>query len=154
MQLISSAFESATFIPKDYTCDGRNISPPLSWSDVPENTQSFVLIMDDPDAVSVIGKTFDHWVLYDLPGHLHQLEAGVTNDPRLEMGGMHGFNTRSEMGYCGPCPPSGSPHRYYFQLFALDNFLSLEPGKTKAEILQAMAGHLLAQAKLMGLYRR
>ncbi|MEB3191383.1 MAG: YbhB/YbcL family Raf kinase inhibitor-like protein [Snowella sp.] len=154
MKLISSAFEQATLIPKKYTCDGYNISPPLSWSETPEGTQSFVLIMDDPDAAQVIGTTFDHWVLYDLPGHLNHLTTGLPSDPILENGGIHGLHTRLETGYRGPCPPPGAPHHYYFQLFALDCFLTLEPGKTKAEILQAMQGHILAQAELMGLYQR
>lgn len=154
MKLESSAFAPEGLIPARYTCDGGHHSPPLSWNDVPTGTQSFVMIMDDPDAAAVIGKTFDHWVLYDLPVDLRQLPEGLPSLERLPNGGTHGLTTRNALGYFGPCPPPGTPHRYCFQLFALDTLLDLEPRKTKAEILQAIAGHVLASAEMVGLYQR
>lgn len=154
MKLESSAFIAEGSIPPAHTCDGHHISPPLVWSETPAGTQGFVLIMDDPDAAAVIGKTFDHWVLYDLPPHLSELPAGLPSQPTLANGGIHGLTTRNTYGYFGPCPPPGSPHRYIFQLFAVDRRLNLEPGKTKAEILAVIEGHILGQAELMGQYVR
>ncbi len=153
MKLESPAFYPNDMIPPQYTCDGEQLSPPLHWSEVPAGTHSFVLIMDDPDAIAVIGRVFDHWVLYDLPAEIHQLPEGVPTEATLANGGIHGLTTRQGYGYLGPCPPTGI-HSYYFKLFALDCFLQLEPGKTKADILQAIAGHVIASAELVGRYTR
>jgi Raf kinase inhibitor-like YbhB/YbcL family protein len=153
MKLESTAFAHEGTIPTKHTCDGGHFSPPLSWSEVPEGTRSFVLIMDDPDAVAVSGKVFDHWVLYDLPPETRQLAEGLPTDQLLPDGSTHGITSRRAHGYFGPCPPHGT-HRYFFSLFALNQPLGLEPGKTKAEILQAIAGHILARAELVGLYNR
>ncbi len=154
MELTSSAFVPNGKIPARYTCVGENISPPLAWSDVPPETCSFVVIMDDPDAQAVIGKTFDHWVVYDLPGSLRALPEHLPGLGQLPIGGVQGLTTRDQLGYLGPCPPPGQSHRYFFYLFAVDCVLGLGPGQTKAEILQGISGHILAQAELMGLFQR
>lgn len=153
MKLESPAFPSYGMIPSQYTCDGGHISPALDWSDVPDGTRSFVLIMDDPDAVAVSGRVFDHWVLYNLPAETRQISAGVPTKPELPNGGVHGLTSRQGYGYFGPCPPSGI-HHYYFKLFALNCLLQLEPGKTKAEVFQAIEGHVIATAELVGRYLR
>jgi len=150
MNLTSSAFTHGAMIPKKYTCDGRDISPPLSWSDPPEKTESFALIMDDPDAPM---GTWVHWVLYNIPATARSLSEGVPTDAELPDGSRQGRNSWHRIGYGGPCPPSGT-HRYFFKLYALDTKLNLASGVTKEELLQAMAGHIVAQAELMGRYSR
>ncbi len=150
MKLQSPAFSANGLIPAIYTCDRQDISPALSWDDPPAGTQSFALICDDPDAP---GKTWVHWVLYDLPATTRELLESVPPNPTLENGGIHGINDFGRLGYGGPCPPSGT-HRYFFKLYALDRKLGLKPGATKAELLTAMAGHILAEAELMGRYAR
>jgi hypothetical protein len=144
MQLTSTAFADGGNIPRKYSCDGENLSPPLAWSGIPQGAQSLVLIADDPDAPA---GTFVHWVLYDLPAELSELPEGVHGM------GSEGVNGFRKSGYGGPCPPRGSIHRYYFKLYALDNQLGLKAGATKAEVEKAMQGHILAQGQLMGRYR-
>lgn len=148
--LTSSAFAPGDSIPKQYSCDGDDTSPPLTWGDPPANTQAFALIMDDPDAP--VG-TWVHWVLYDLPPQTRSLDAGVPPTAELPDGARHGKNSWKRFGYGGPCPPGGT-HRYFFKLYALDAPLGLPAGATKKEVTQAMQGHILAQAELMGTYRR
>ncbi|HEX9122137.1 MAG TPA: YbhB/YbcL family Raf kinase inhibitor-like protein [Actinomycetota bacterium] len=143
MQLTSSAFEDQGFIPARYTCDGSDVSPPLTVRDVPADAVTLVLVMDDPDAP---GGVWDHWVAYDIPTDAEIPEA-VTSL------GTPGKNSSGRAGYGGPCPPSGT-HRYYFSVYALDTRLGLAPGADKAEILNALSGHVLAEATLMGRYRR
>jgi Raf kinase inhibitor-like YbhB/YbcL family protein len=150
MNLTSSAFTHGAMIPKKYTCDGRDISPPLSWSDPPEKTESFALIMDDPDAPM---GTWVHWVIYNIPATARSLSEGVPTDAELPDGSRQGRNSWHRIGYGGPCPPSGT-HRYFFKLYALDTKLNLASGVTKEGLLQAMAGHIVAQAELMGRYSR
>lgn len=150
MKLESTAFTSNQLIPSTYTCDGKDISPPLSWSEPPEKTQSFALIVDDPDAP---GRTFVHWVLYNLPPTTRQLPEGLPHQPELSLGGRQGKNDFDRYGYGGPCPPSGT-HRYYFKLYALDAELDLELGVTKSALLKAIEGHLLAETELIGHYSR
>jgi hypothetical protein len=150
MNLTSSAFTHGAIIPKEYTCDGRDISPPLSWSDPPEKTQSFALIMDDPDAPM---GTWVHWVIYNIPAAARGLSEGVPTDAELPDGSRQGRNSWRRIGYGGPCPPSGT-HRYFFKLYALDTKLNLTSGVTKEELFQAMKGHMVAQAELMGRYSR
>lgn len=150
MTLTSSAFTHGAMIPKDYTCDGKDISPPLSWSDPPEKTQSFALIMDDPDAPM---GTWVHWVIYNIPATARGLPEGVPKDADLPDGSRQGRNSWRRIGYGGPCPPSGT-HRYFFKLYALDTVLTLASGATKDELLKAMEGHILAQAEFMGRYSR
>lgn len=150
MKLESSAFTHNQLIPSTYTCDGKDISPPLSWEEPPEGTKSLALIVDDPDAPD---RTFVHWVLYNLPPTTRQLPEGLPHQPQLSLGGMQGKNDFDHYGYGGPCPPSGT-HRYFFKLYALDTQLELEPGATKLEVLQAIEGRILAEAELVGHYSR
>lgn len=150
MKLESIAFAPNQLIPPTYTCDGKDISPPLSWSDPPEGTNSLVLIVDDPDAPD---RTFVHWVLYNLPPTSRQLPEGLPHQPELKLGGIQGKNDFDRYGYGGPCPPSGT-HRYFFKLYALDTELDLEPGATKAEVIKAVEGRILADAELIGHYSR
>ncbi len=145
IQLSSSAFTEAETIPKKYTCDGQDVSPPLSWTGVPTGTSSLLLIVDDPDAPR---GTWVHWVLIDLPVNLDGLPEGVQGE------GIEGVNDFGRQGYGGPCPPRGSNHRYYFKLYALDKVLGLKAGATKSEAEKAMQGHVLAWGQLMGRYAR
>ena len=128
VQVLSSAFKEGGAIPKDYTCDGKNVSPPLRWSDYPAGTKSFALICDDPDAPS---RTWVHWVLYDLPSTTESLPERVSADYTLPNGAKQGTNDFGKTGYGGPCPPSGT-HRYLFKVYALDTMLNLPPGASKA----------------------
>ena len=149
-ELTSPAFVQAKGIPGAYTCDGADESPQLVWGDPPAGTQSFALILDDPDAP---GRIWVHWVLYNIPGDARGLPASVPADAELADGSLHGKNSWGGLGYGGPCPPGGT-HRYFFKLYALDTALDLRSGATKDKVLNAMKGHILAQAELMGTYRR
>jgi len=151
IQLTSSAFEEGGPIPTKFTCDGEDVSPSLEWTDVPERTASLALICDDPDAP--VG-TWVHWVLYDLPPDTTGLEESVPTSERIEGLATQGRNDFKRTGYGGPCPPPGKPHRYFFKLYALDSRLDLKPGATKKELEKAMKGHILAEGRLMGTYRR
>jgi Raf kinase inhibitor-like YbhB/YbcL family protein len=146
--LTSPAFASGEAIPSQYTCDGRDISPPLQWSEPPPGTGGLALIADDPDAP--VG-TWVHWVVYNLPPDLRSLPEAVPAGADLPQGGRHGQNSWKRTDYGGPCPPGGT-HRYFFKLYALDSRLDLDAGATKAQLLKAMQGHVLAQAELMGTY--
>ena len=151
LHLKSSDFAPGADIPKQFTCSGADISPALEWSDPPVATKSFALIADDPDAPA---GTWVHWVLYDLPPNLRALPQ---NYPKTEQSadGLHqGLNDFRKIGYGGPCPPPGKPHRYYFKLYALDAKLNLKPGATKKDVEAAMKGHILAQGEYMGRYAR
>jgi Raf kinase inhibitor-like YbhB/YbcL family protein len=150
IQVTSSAFAEGGMIPPQYTCDGGNVSPPLSWQSVPEGTKSVALIADDPDAPA---RTFVHWVLYDLPADVRELPEDVPNEKTTPVGARQGINDFGEIGYGGPCPPSGT-HRYYFKLYALDAQTNLPPGSSKAKLLDAMKGHVLAEGQIMGRYKR
>ena len=148
--LTSEAFTAGGAIPRPYTGDGEDLSPPLGWGDPPAGTQSFALVCDDPDAPR---GTWVHWVLYDLPGSARSLPEGLEPHAELPGGGRHGENSWGRLGYGGPAPPSGT-HRYFFTLYALDQMLELPAGATKGQVLDAMEGHLLAEAELMGVYSR
>src|SRR5207245_508479 len=148
IKLISAAFKEGQGIPRTYTCDGANVSPPLEWSGVPATAKTLSLICDDPDAPS---GTWVHWVLYDLPASKIGLIENTPATENLAGGGAQGTNSSKKIGYDGPCPPGGT-HRYFFKLYALDSELSLKPGATKAELLKAMEGHIVAQGQLMGTY--
>ena len=150
-ELTTTAFSAGEAIPKKFTCDGPDVSPKLSWGDPPAKTQSFTLIMDDPDAP---GGTWVHWVLYDIPADAKELPEGVPKQEQLAGGARQGRNDFGKIGYGGPCPPPGKPHRYFFKLYALDSKLNLKSGATKAEIERTMKGHILAQAELIGRYGR
>jgi Raf kinase inhibitor-like YbhB/YbcL family protein len=145
VQIKSTAFKEGDTIPRVYTCDDRNISPPLSWTGVPQGSTSLVLIMDDPDAPS---GTFDHWILFNLPPDL----TGLSEDNQGV--GTEGKNSFGRVGYGGPCPPRGSNHRYFFKLYALDTDVVLKAGARKAEVEHAMEGHILAHGQLMARYGR
>jgi len=149
-EVTSSAFAPGEAIPRKYTCDGEDISPPLAWSNPPQDTQSFALIADDPDAPM---GTWVHWVLYNLPAEARSLPQAISPEAELPDGSRHGNNSRPRLGYAGPCPPSGT-HRYFFKLYALDTVLDLTAGASKEQLLQAVEGHILAQAELMGSYTR
>ena len=151
MQLTSTAFTDGAAIPVKYTCQGKDVSPPLKWSGAPPEAKSLALIVDDPDAPA---GTWVHWVLYDLSPAAGQLSEGVPKTQNLEGGARQGHNDFSRPGYGGPCPPPGKPHRYFFKLYALDNTLALKPGATKKDLERAMASHVLAEAQLMGTYQR
>ncbi len=152
MHIHSSAFFIGGTIPFKYTCDGDNISPPLHWDEPPPGTNSFALIVADPDAPNL---DFTHWVLYNLPGDRRELPEAVGNQPTLPDGGMHGKNDFDLLGFGAPCPPDGDgAHRYFFKLFALDRLLDLKPGASKIQVMAAMEGHVLESAELMGRYAR
>jgi len=147
----SSSFSQGGEIPRKFTCDGADVSPELSWTGAPAGTQSFALIADDPDAP--VG-TWTHWVLYDLPSQTAALPEGVSKVDEVPSGGRQGRNDFRKIGYGGPCPPPGRPHRYFFKLYALDRMLNLKPGSSKQEVEQAMQNHILGKAELMGKYQR
>jgi Raf kinase inhibitor-like YbhB/YbcL family protein len=151
LKLTSSAFADGKSIPRKHTCDGDDISPPLSWTGAPPGTESFALICDDPDAPS---GTFVHWVLYGLPGSTQQLAEQIPPGDTISNGARQGMTDFRHVGYGGPCPPSGKPHRYRFRLYALDADPGLKPRATKAELLKAMEGHIREEAVLMGTYQR
>jgi len=150
MEIKSSSFNHEDMIPSKYTCDGQNISPPLLWIGAPEKTKSFALICDDPDAPVGL---WVHWVLFDIPANVSALPEKVSCQEDIAGLGKNGKNTSGKFGYDGPCPPGGT-HRYYFKLYALDTVLNLKPGSTKDELLNAIKGHVLSEAQLMGRYKR
>ncbi len=151
LSLSSTAFKEGGEIPVKYTCDGQDISPPLVWDETPQNTQSLALIVDDPDAP---GGVFTHWVLYNLPAGIHELEEGPPSGERLENGAIQGKNDFGSIGYGGPCPPHGPAHQYRFTIYTLDKSLDLKPGASKKQLLDAIRGHILAQGQLIGRYQR
>ena len=150
-EIKSAAFAQGQAIPKKYTCDGPDVSVPLAWNDPPAGTKSFALIADDPDAPM---GTWVHWVLYDLPAEVRQLPEGVPKQETLSDGSKQGENGFGRIGYGGPCPPPGKPHRYFFKLYALDKKLNLAPRATKPQVLTAVKGHILVEAQGMGTYKR
>jgi hypothetical protein len=153
-RLTSPAFDEGQEIPRRHTCDGDDTSPPLAWSGTPEGTQSLVLIVDDPDAPDPAApmRTWVHWVLYNLPPNAISLDEDVRAE-QLPPGTVVGLNDAWERRYGGPCPPIGR-HRYFHKLYAVDATIPGLPTGTKAEVEQAMTGHVLAQAQLMGTYLR
>ena len=150
MKLTSSAFTEGAMIPVKYTCDGQDNSPPLVWADVPGGAKALALICDDPDAP--VG-TWVHWVAFNLAPDTGGLPEGVPSDKTPKTGGVQGTNSWRRIGYGGPCPPGGT-HRYFFKLYALDNSLSLASNATAKDVQAAMKGHILAEAQLMGRYKR
>ena len=147
--LTSDAFESGQPIPADYTCDGEDISPTLSWSGVPEGTGSIAVEMVDPDA-----RGYVHWLLFDLPPGITGLPAGVPTEPTIDYGSRQAINTSGGTGYTGPCPPEGETHEYVFRVYALDAALDLEAGGSALNVQEAMADHTLAMTELVGTYGR
>jgi Raf kinase inhibitor-like YbhB/YbcL family protein len=146
MKLSSKAFNDSEMIPVKYTCQGPNVSPPLTLSDIPEKTKSLALILVDPDAPS--GK-FVHWVVYNIPPEITELEENLEKKGRLANGILQGINDFGQLGYGGPCPEKGT-HRYYFKLYALDTVLDLEPGTRETDLLKILFHHNIAVANLKG----
>jgi Raf kinase inhibitor-like YbhB/YbcL family protein len=150
MQVTSTAFQEGATIPAQYTADGKNVSPPLEWTGVPDGTASIALICDDPDAPR---GTWVHWVLFNLPSDTHSLAEAMPRD-RHPGGARSGSNDFRKQGYDGPSPPPGKPHRYYFKVYALDRLLELPVGATKQHVVEAMEGHIIGSGQLMGRYGR
>ncbi len=152
MKLFSPAFGASEPIPRRYTCDGEDVSPPLRWSGVPDGTRSLALIVDDPDAPDPAAPkmVWSHWVVYNLPPGMDGLPEGIAG---LPAGGLDGINDWNRVGYGGPCPPVGR-HRYFFRLYALDAVLPNLERPSRPELLQAMQGHVIAEAELVGTYQR
>jgi Raf kinase inhibitor-like YbhB/YbcL family protein len=151
LELSSTAFREGEPIPEQYTGDGQDLSPPLQWSDPPAGAKSFALIADDPDAPR---GTWVHWVLFNLPAEARGLAQGTPKTATLPSGAKQGNTDFGSVGYGGPAPPRGKPHRYFFKVYALDTLLDLAAGATKAQLEAAMKGHALAQGQLMGTYKR
>jgi Raf kinase inhibitor-like YbhB/YbcL family protein len=150
MKLTSNAFVEGGFIPAKYTCDGKNVSPQLAWVSPPTNAKSFALICDDPDAPAGV---WVHWVIFNIPATVKELPEEIPPTKTLPDGTKQGMTDFRRIGYGGPCPPSGV-HRYFFKLYALDKELTLEAGITKAQLLKAIEGHILASAQMIGKYSR
>lgn len=151
IELTSAAFQKATTIPKPYTGDGGDKSPPLRWSEPPSATRSLALICEDPDAPR---GTWVHWVVFNLPGQTRELAEGTPTTETLPSGAKQGKNDFGNVGYGGPAPPKGKAHHYFFKLYALDTTVDLAPGATKAQLEVAMRGHILAEGQLVGIYER
>ncbi len=147
---LRSVFEDGGKIPVKYTCDGDDVSPPLRWEGQPPGTAAYALLVEDPDAPM---GTFTHWIIYNIPPELNSLPEGIPKEKRTKFG-LQGMNDFRRIGYGGPCPPPGKPHRYFFKLFALDSPLDLPPGARRRDVLRAMEGHVLAKAQLVGMYGR
>ncbi len=152
MKLTSSAFTPNGKIPSKYTCDGNNLSPPLKIENVPANSQSLVLILDDPDIPDFVKQKFnidvwDHWIVFNIPPTTTEIPEGKNSF------GVLGKNTSGKNAYGGPCPPDRE-HRYFFKLYALDTILTLSEGVTKKQVEEAMEGHIIAKAELVGRYER
>jgi len=150
-QIKSTAFENKEPLSARYTGDGPDISPPLQWTNAPARTKALALVCDDPDAP--VG-TWVHWVLYDIPPDTTHLLEAMPTDQKVLGTAKQGKNDFRKIGYGGPAPPRGSPHRYFFKLYALDAETGLPPGATKADLLKAIKDHVLAEAELMGTYKR
>ena len=150
MTITSTAFTGGEPIPVKYSCKGEDISPPLTWSGAPAGTVSFALICDDPDAP--IG-TWVHWIYFDIPASVNSLPEAFPAGAAPDIGGIQGRNSWKRNDYGGPCPPGGT-HRYFFKLYALDTTLGLGPGADKKKVERAMEGHILAEAQLMGTFRK
>jgi hypothetical protein len=150
IKITSSAFTEGSMIPKRYTCDAEDVSPNLAWTGVSDGTKSLALICDDPDAPM---GTWVHWVLFNLPPDINELHTEIPPEKTLKNGAKHGKNDFRKFGYGGPCPPGGI-HRYFFKLYALDTVINLESGITKAQLIEAMEGHILDEGQLMGKYKR
>jgi Raf kinase inhibitor-like YbhB/YbcL family protein len=150
--LTSPAFENNSTVPIKYTCSGDDVSPPLSWTIGPQNTKSFALICEDPDAP---GGTFVHWIIFNIQESSRGLNENILNEPTLNTGAFQGKNGFGTVGYAGPCPPLGnSPHHYVFTLYALDTVLDITAGATKDQFIHAIDGYVLDQDSLIGLYGR
>lgn len=151
MDLQSPDFENGQPLKATFTCDGDDMSPELLWLNPPENTESFALIMDDPDAPAGV---WTHWVVYDIPASANTFAAGMPRTQAIENGAKQGINDFGKIGYNGPCPPPGPEHHYSFRLYALDAVLNLPPGKSKRELEEVMQDHIIVYTELIGTYGR
>lgn len=151
LSLESNSFSNGGDIPKQFTCDGANRSPALSWTGAPAETKSLALLVDDPDAPA---GNWNHWAIWNIPPRVHSLPEGIKKDHQLPDGSEQGMNDFHKTGYNGPCPPAPKPHRYHFKLYALDTKVSLTSEAGKPELEKAMKGHILAQSEWIGLYRK
>jgi Raf kinase inhibitor-like YbhB/YbcL family protein len=151
LDVSSSAFKNGQPIPSQYTCDGKNISPPLTWKGAPNTTQSFVLIADDPDAPTDV---WTHWVVFNLGADASELREDFVNSPDASGSAKQGMNSFKNVAYGGPCPPAGKAHRYFFKVYALDITLNLQPGASRNDVEAAMTKHMVAIGQLMGTYQR
>ena len=151
MTITSTAFHNDSAIPQKFTCQGEDISPALAWSGAPTETQSFALLLEDPDAPH---GTYFHWVIYNIPAAERVLAENFPKRDTLHNGTRQGVNTAMQMGYMGPCPPPGKAHRYYFKLYALDAMINIPGEATRDQLLSAMHGHILAEGETMGTYAR
>jgi Raf kinase inhibitor-like YbhB/YbcL family protein len=152
LTVTSEQFVNATLVRPRYTCDGLNISPSVTWTGVPEGTIALALVLEDPEAP---GGTFTHWLVYDIPPDLDQLEegrGGALNT--INLGGVQGMNSYNSLGYAGPCPPEGETHTYTLHLYALDALVAVGPRGERVEVLEAMAGHIIGYGALAGVYAR
>jgi Raf kinase inhibitor-like YbhB/YbcL family protein len=150
-KLTSKNFTEGESIPREHTCDGADASPELSWENPPDGTRSFAIICEDPDAP---GGTWIHWVIWAIPAKAAGMPEGVPPESVLSNGAKQGTTDFGTIGYGGPCPPAGKPHRYTFQIYALDNITGLEPGADERQLIKAMKGHVIAETRLMGTYGR
>ena len=151
LEIKSEAFEKGGYINSEYTCEAEDISPALSWSDVPVGTKSFALICDDPDAPA---KSWSHWVIFNIPADKANLAKDIPKIGRFDDGTIQGLNDFGKVGYGGPCPPPGRAHRYFFKLYALDTNLLLYENATKDDCLEAIKGHIIAEAETFGVYKK
>ena len=150
MTLSSAGFQNEAAIPRRFSCQGDNISPALSWTDIPQGTQSFALVCEDPDAP---GGTFIHWVIWNIPATEKGLAEHIPTSDSLPNGVRQGINSGKKIGYMGPCPPAGNAHRYYFRLYALDTKLDLSGEVTRDKLISAVHDHVLGEGEIMGTYQ-
>jgi hypothetical protein len=150
LSVSSGAFANGSNIPVKYTCDGQDVSPALLWNPGPADTQSYALVVDDPDAQGA----FAHWVVYNIPVNVTRLNEHMTSIGQLDDGTMQGKNSFGGIGYGGPCPPAGKPHHYRFRVYALNSVLSIGPGASMGRVVDAMSGHITAESELVGVYGR
>ena len=151
IEVTTPRFEHGEMIPEKFTCDGDNISPLIRWDNLPKGTISVALLLDDPDAP---GGVFTHWIVYNLPGNLTELEEITPKAKNLDNGAIQGKNDFGDYGYGGPCPPEGETHHYYFRIFALSRKLEPEDGSNRNTLLQAMEGNIIDEGEYMGRYKR
>jgi len=151
LELTSTAIVEGEMISSQYTCDGDDVSPPLTWVGVPDQTERLALVLEDIDSVKGV---WSHWVVYDMPPEGKELSEGVSPTFPRPGGGLEGRNDFGNIGYGGPCPSDGKTHRYVVRLYALDRRLGLTPGATREEVLERIEGHIIEEAELMGRYRR
>ncbi len=151
MKVSSTGFKNQSKILQRYSCQGENISPDLAWSSAPDGTKSIALVCEDPDAPH---GTFIHWVMYNIPSSETGLAENIPQSESLPDGARQGQNGAGKVGYTGPCPPPGKPHRYYFRLYALDTQLAIAGDVTRDKLMSATQGHVLAKGELLGIYQR